>query len=39
MYGRNGITEEWGKLNDQELHNLYYVPETVRLIRWRMLHI
>jgi hypothetical protein len=33
---RNDVTEEWRKLHNEELHDLYSSPNTVRVIKWRM---
>jgi hypothetical protein len=35
LYGceRNYVTGDWRKLHDEELHNLYSSPNTVRMIK------
>jgi len=32
---RDDVTDEWRKLHNEELHDLYSSPNTVRVIRWR----
>ena len=32
---RDGITEEWRKLHNEELNDLYSSPNIVRMIKWR----
>ena len=32
---RDGVTEEWRKLHNEELNDLYSSPNTVRVIKWR----
>jgi hypothetical protein len=32
---RDDVTEEWRKLHNEELHDLYSSPNTVRVIKWR----
>jgi hypothetical protein len=40
MFGQNRdeVTEDWRKLHNEELHNLYSLPNTIRMksrrIRW-----
>jgi hypothetical protein len=38
IYGpnRNEVTEEWRKLHNEELHDLYCSPNIVRVIKSRM---
>jgi len=33
--GRDEVTEEWRKLHREELNNLYYSPNIVRVIKSR----
>jgi hypothetical protein len=33
---RNGVTEGWRKLHNEELHNLYCLPSIIRIIKSRM---
>jgi hypothetical protein len=34
---KDGVTEEWRKLRNKELHNLYSSPSIIRIIKsWRM---
>jgi hypothetical protein len=30
---RDGVTGEWGKLHNEELHNLYSSPSIIRIIK------
>jgi hypothetical protein len=32
---RDEVTGEWGKLHNEELHDLYSSPSIIRIIRWR----
>jgi hypothetical protein len=32
---RNEVTGDWRKLNNEELHNLYSSPNTIRMIKSR----
>jgi hypothetical protein len=32
---RNEVTEEWSKLHNEELHNLYSSPNIIRMIKSR----
>ena len=32
---RHDVTGEWSKLHDEELYNLYFSPNFIRLIRSR----
>jgi hypothetical protein len=32
---RDGVTGEWRKLHNEELHNLYSLPSTLRIIKSR----
>jgi hypothetical protein len=32
---RNGVKGGWGKLHNEELHNLYYSPSIIRIIKSR----
>jgi hypothetical protein len=32
---RGGVTGEWGKLHNEELHNLYSSPIIIRIIKSR----
>jgi hypothetical protein len=32
---RDGVTEGWTKLHNEELHNLYYSPNIIRIIKSR----
>jgi hypothetical protein len=34
---RDEVTEEWRKLHNEELHDLYSSPSIIRIIRFRML--
>jgi hypothetical protein len=35
IFGRkkNEITEDWRKLHNEELHNLYFSPDIIRMIK------
>ena len=37
VWGRNEVTEEWRKLHNEELNDLYCSPNIVRVIKWRIL--
>jgi hypothetical protein len=30
---RDGVTGGWRKLHNEELHNLYYLPSIIRIIK------
>jgi hypothetical protein len=30
---RDGVTGGWEKLHNEELHNLYYSPDIIRMIK------
>jgi hypothetical protein len=32
---RDGVTRGWIKLHNEELHNLYFSPSIIRIIKWR----
>jgi hypothetical protein len=32
---RDEVTGEWRKLHNEELHDLYYSPNKIRIIKWR----
>ena len=32
---RDGVTEEWRKLHNEELNDLYCSPNILRVIKWR----
>jgi len=32
---RDEVTGEWRRLHNEELNNLYYSPNSVRVIKWR----
>jgi hypothetical protein len=32
---RDEVTGGWKKLHNEELHNLYYSPSIIRIIKWR----
>jgi hypothetical protein len=32
---RDGVTGDWGKLHNEELHNLYSSPNIIRMIKSR----
>jgi uncharacterized membrane protein len=34
---RDGVSDGWRKLHNEELHNLKYLPSTIRMIKsWRI---
>jgi hypothetical protein len=33
---RDVVTEEWRKLHNEELNDLYSSPNIVRVVKWRM---
>jgi hypothetical protein len=32
---RNEMTGEWRKLHNEELHDLYFSPSIIRIMKWR----
>jgi len=32
---RDEVTREWRKLHYEELNDLYFLPDIVRVIKWR----
>jgi hypothetical protein len=41
MFGpkRDGVTGGWRKLHNEELHNLYFAPSVIRIIRSRKMRL